>query len=57
MSLPPVMRGERVLVRLVMAAGLWDEGDLHFSFVPGIGPFLMRHLATGSVGTAAAAAA
>lgn len=38
--LPPVIRGavcrvNRSLVPLVIAAGLWDKGDLHISFVPG----------------------
>lgn len=38
--LPPVIRGAVCrlncsLVPLVIAAGLWDKGDLHISFVPG----------------------
>lgn len=45
------------LVPLVIAAGLRDKGDLHISFVPGMGPFLIRHLATSSVGNTAACVA
>lgn len=38
--LPPVIRGavwrpNFSSVLLVTAVGLWDEGDLHISFVPG----------------------
>lgn len=41
----------------MIAAGLRDKEDLHISFVPGIGPFLIRHLAPSSVGNTAACVA